>query len=248
MRLATWNLERGGRSKRARALQEEVLEELAADVLVLTEPGPSYESGRAGVVVSSPRTRCEPWVAIVGPSVAPVALEIPYERLAVAATAKVDACAVLVYGSVLPWNGIRVHAPDVVRAGETVDDVFARLVREQVADMTRLVEEHPEHVLVWAGDFNQSLAGPTHGGSEVRRRLLREALEALDLEAWNADTAHACEGGRAIDLLCGRRDLCVTRSGRIDPVRDGVVMSDHAGYWVDILVAPRSPTGAPRGW
>jgi hypothetical protein len=69
VRIATWNLERGGKTRAARRTQQETLRELERDVLVLTEPGPSFEA-TAGAV-TSPRLRrngsgCESWIAILG--------------------------------------------------------------------------------------------------------------------------------------------------------------------------------------
>jgi hypothetical protein len=56
VRIATWNLERGGRSIAARHAQERVLRDLAADLLVLTEPGPSF-AAEPGVVTSPPERK-----------------------------------------------------------------------------------------------------------------------------------------------------------------------------------------------
>jgi hypothetical protein len=85
MKIATWNLERGGSSKAARVAQEDTLRALGADVAVLTEPPASYVAGPG--VVLSPRLRpgpsgLESWVAIVGPGVEGVPLAIPFEPLA----------------------------------------------------------------------------------------------------------------------------------------------------------------------
>lgn len=55
----------------------------------------------------------------------------------------------------------------------------------------------------------------------------------LGLVAWNGVAAHATPGMHAIDLICGPREITVREQGRLDPVRDGIRMSDHAGYWVD---------------
>ncbi len=236
MRIATWNLERGGRSRRARALQAEVLRDLA-DVVVLTEPGPEYV-GRQGVVTSPPLragTRSpESWIAILGASVEPAALEIPFDRMALAATARVNGTALVIYGSVLPWATFGEQAPDIARAGESSFDAFVRVLREQSADIEELRARYADHALIWAGDFNQHVSGPGHGGSAAKREALVRELERLGLVAWNGEASHAAEGLRAIDLICGPRAVRPLRQGRIDPVFEGVRMSDHAGYWVEV--------------
>lgn len=195
MKLATWNLERAG-SRARRAAQEDVLRELAADVIVLTEPPASYANG-AGVVMSP---SAEPWVAIVGPSVEAVALEVPYERTAVAARACVGGVAVIVYGAVLPWLAVTNHAPELVRDGEDSFAAFTRVLAEQASDVRELRRRHGEPV-VWAGDLNQSVCGGLQGGSQVRRALLIETLASLGMTAWNGEAAAAARDLCAIDLI-----------------------------------------------
>jgi endonuclease/exonuclease/phosphatase family metal-dependent hydrolase len=235
MRIATWNLQRGT-SAPIRQAQRAVIQELAADILVLTEPDGSYEHGPGAV--TSPRLRearkgTESWVAIVGSSVEPVELDIPFERMAVAARAGVGGKNVIIYGSVLPWGTIRSQAPELVRDDECSFDTFARFLREQVADVLELRRAYPGAVMIWAGDFNQTVRGPV-GGSRQRHALLTDALETIELTAWNGAAAHARPGLCAVDLICGPSERPTESQGRIDPVRNGVTMSDHAGYWIDL--------------
>ncbi len=236
MRIATWNLERGGRTRAAREAQEATLRELEADVAVLTEPPPTFVAGPG--VVTSPALRPGPngpeaWVAIVGATVEPAPLDAPYERLGVAARVTPGG-SLVVYGGVLPWLSIRSHAPELVMEGETFPDAFARVLAAQRNDLLALRSLGAS--VVWAGDFNQSLRGPNWGGSTAGRDGLRSSLAELGMVAWNADASHAREGMCAIDLICGPADLMVLAQGRIDPVREDVRMSDHAGYWVDLAL------------
>ncbi len=221
----------------ARPAQDEVLRELAADVCVLTEPPASYGTA-AGVVTSPPRrvgpAGAEAWVAIVGPSVEAVALEVPDERTAVAARASAGGVSVVVSGTVLPWLAIANHAPELVRDGEDSLATFTRILAEQASDILELRRRYGEPV-VWAGDFNQSLFGALHGGSHERRALLIETLASLGMTAWNGEAAHAASGLCSVDLICGRDARAVAAHGRIDPARSGVTMSDHAGYWVELI-------------
>jgi endonuclease/exonuclease/phosphatase family metal-dependent hydrolase len=166
MKIATWNLDHGGKTRAARAAQEETLRALGADLVILTEPPTSYKAG-PGVVVSPALRPAEPgpesWVAIVGPTVEPVALDLPYDRMAAAARATVGGQSLVVYGAGLPWRGIRGAAPDLLRDGETFASVFTRVLAEQVADIRMLLDDGER--VVWAGDFNQSISGPNNGGS-----------------------------------------------------------------------------------
>ena len=241
VKIATWNLERGGHTHAARCAQDDVLGLLAADVIALTEPPPAFREGPGVVASPARRTNAsgfESWAAIVGPTVEPIPFEIPYERMAVAARVTVGGARVIVYCAVLPWLAVTSHAPDVVRAGEDSLAAFTRALAEQCADVVELRDRFDVPV-VWAGDFNQTLFGPLSGGSKARRALLEEALASIGYAAWNARAAHATDGMHAVDLICGPADWEVVAQGRIEPARDGVEMSDHAGYWVDASITSR---------
>jgi hypothetical protein len=68
----------------------------------------------------------------------------------------------------------------------------------------------------------------------MARVALNKCLAELGFVAWNGEADHARENLRAIDLICGPKGQTTLAQGRIDPTRDGVRMSDHAGYWVDL--------------
>lgn len=214
------------------------MHDLRADVTVLTEPPASYTNG--GGVVTSPPFRHgsrghEAWIAIVGPSVEPLQLGIPFERLAVAARANVGGRTVIVYGAVLPWRAVTSHAPYLVRDGENSLAVFKRVLSEQAADIARLRSSYGDPV-IWAGDFNQSVTGPNLTGSAEGRAALTKTLAELGYSAWNGASAHAVANLCSVDLVCGPSDLKPVRQGRIDPASGGVAMSDHAGYWIEFEV------------
>ena len=222
MKLATWNLERGGRSQAAREAQKELLADLRADVVVLTEPPSSYKT-TAGVV-TSPRLRkdgtAEPeaWVAIVGGSVEPVDFDVPYKRTAVAARVSVGGLTLIVYGAVLPWLAVTSHADELVEEGEDSFAVFKRVLAEQAKDIADLRKKYGSPV-IWAGDFNQTVSGPNWGGSNDRRVLLNETLNSLEMVPWNGKADHAKRGMCAVDLICGPKEYVVPSQDRIDPAR-----------------------------
>jgi hypothetical protein len=234
IKLATWNLAHG-RTTAARRLQEDVLHEIAADVAVLTEPARSYVNG-PGVVVSAPGPNGGlPWIAIIARTIELVDVQLPYERLGLVTKAGTGASAFIVYGTVLPWASVKSHAPTVARTHEDSLGVFRRVLDEQVNDIHELRRRF-ELPVVWIGDFNCSLVGSARAGSHERRRLLLDALGELELTAWNVEAGHAIEGLSTIDLICGPKEWRLRATGRIDPVRGSVTMSDHAGYWVEVEV------------
>ena len=114
MRAATWNLERGGRTRAAAPAQRVRLDEVGGDLVALTEPPATFTDG-PGVGCSPPLRNAAPgenesWVAVIGPGVERVPLDIPYERTAVAARSIVGADAFVIYCAVLPWLAVTNHA------------------------------------------------------------------------------------------------------------------------------------------
>jgi len=231
MRVATWNLERGGRRKAAGQQQLEVLNALAPDVSVLTEPSPALLTLSDGVVVSGGPDDAgrRPWVAIRGSNLRQRAAG----ALWVAADLEFHGRTVLVFGSVLPWLSAPSHAPELAK-DRSSEQFFVEELDQQVAMIRELAPKESGKPVIWAGDFNQTLVGPLWGGSELRREKLQAALAELGLEAWNRCAPHALAEMLTIDLICGPAGIAVRGSKTIDNTRDGRVLSDHAGYVVDL--------------
>lgn len=238
MRILVWNLERGRTKSRVVQLQQEVIAAAGADIAVLTELPAALSVPDSGRVVSPVermgRGGPEAWVGIVARGVQAVDPATPYERMSLVALAEVDGEQVVVYGSVVPWMHAIDQAPYLARDGESSDDLFDRVLAEQVADVARLHTAFPDHTVVWAGDFNQPISGSNSGFSDRRRARLVEALGTLGLHAWNHESPHAKPGAHAIDLVCGTRVRPMLSVEVVEPVIDGEKLSDHAGYVVTI--------------
>jgi Endonuclease-reverse transcriptase len=142
-----------------------------------------------------------------------------------------DGVPIAILGTVLPWSGAIQQAPEFHHDETTVDEVFQRVLGEQVSTLKALAKEHT-HV-IWAGDFNQSLWGANYGGSTARRRMLLDALAELRMIPFNAALPHASAGMTTIDLICGTKSLQLESARRI-AVRDS--LSDHSAYVVELSV------------
>jgi endonuclease/exonuclease/phosphatase family metal-dependent hydrolase len=239
MRVATWNLERGFHGRECVIDQQHVLAEHDADILVLTEVPTSMSTSAEGITCSPAlreggKSGMDAWVSITAKGCRPIGLDLPFERMAAAAETVVDGEPCLVYGSVLPWLNAIHQAPYLRRQGESPLDLFKRVLREQVNDMAEMCRRMLHHTLIWAGDFNQTLSGPNYGGSNEGRKLLAEALAELNLVAWNHESAHAKPPMHAIDLICGPSGRRLRRIEHFEPELDGKILSDHAGYVVEI--------------
>lgn len=230
MRIGTWNLEGGSRRRSAADEQLGVLDGCRLAVAVLTEPSEAVLTRQGSTVITSlGRDAGAPWVAIVGDGL--VQRGDP-RALSVAAETDVAGRRVLVYGSVLPWTKATSDIPEVAK-GRRSHDFFVDELDAQVSEIETYCSDD-ELTVVWAGDFNQNLLGPLHGGSAKRREELQKRLASLGFEAWNRLAPHAVDGLFTIDLICGPNHLAVAGNETIANTVDGQVVSDHAGYVVDV--------------
>ena len=233
MRVAVWNVERA--TGEVAKLQDDVLDSIDADIAVLIEiHGARVFPGR-NCVRSSVDPAGGSWVAIVGEGFRPIEPIPAHEALGVCARGIVEGETVVVYGSVLPWMAFAHQAPDLVRPGETSAQAFSQLLAEQVNDVLALQHRFPDALVLWAGDFNQTLEGPNYGGRAKSRKELEAALNKLGMKAWNRQSEHALAGMCAIDFICGPTTRKPASIGRISNVHpDGRRLSDHAAYFIDL--------------
>lgn len=122
-RVAVWNMERGGPGSGVVDRQLQLLDGIDFDLAIVTEP-PAACSMTCDGVVAAPALRTghagpQAWVSVLGKDVQPVRPCPPFERLAVAAQARVGEQLVIVYGSVLPWRSAPAHVPSLALPGES---------------------------------------------------------------------------------------------------------------------------------
>jgi hypothetical protein len=156
--------------------------------------------------------------------------------MACAGIATVDGLEVLVYGSVLPWRSAVSQAPDVfpdVAPKTKVHEVYGTWLAAQVRDIIALRRAHPGVPLLWAGDFNVPLAPPFRHHIPKGSAILKDALGALDLVAYNRLESHRVAGVRAIDLICGPAEWRCKASA-VAAQGLGSPLSDHPCYVVDL--------------
>ena len=242
MRIATWNMERLKKGNRAASAYDEHLRELRADVTVVTEPGSGFGERHPTALVA-PELRLgskkpEAWVAILGSSLDAASLEIPYKHLAVAGTTTIEGQRILIYGSVLPWLSARRHAYDVYGSTDRpFIDVFTTAIGQQVGDMRRLQALYPDHLPIWAGDFNHTIVPPFV--SIQASAMIESALKGLGLRAYNATAPHREPEWHTIDLLCGPEHWVCGDTESSYPEYKGTALSDHRAYAVEIELPDR---------
>jgi len=243
MRIATWNMERQARGPTFEEHYDHAIRDLAADVTVITEPGPHFTLRYPKAVMSPNERSCtgdeESWIAVLGNGLQVLhAEEIPYRYLAVAASKDISGRRIAIYGSVLPWNAGRSQAPDVYGTQpRTFNEVFDLALQEQIQNIETLQNEFGRHNVFWVGDFNHPLEGPLRGFSRHARTRIDEALQTLGMTAFNRTSRHAKSGLCAIDLICGPSTLDYGIVEDSYPVAKGNPLSDHQAYVVDVVLS-----------
>ena len=246
MRVLTWNLERSG--PKVQNEQHKLLDSLVPDLEVLAEAGRPEQLKRESqsIVASDPfRGDGESWVVIRGRSVAPCDFEIPFERMAAAATATVDGVDFLVYGSVLPWRAASSQAIDVFdlpEKGVPTAAIYGAWLTAQLRDIWKLKERYPEHRLLWLGDFNVPVLPPFKFHLPAGSEMVVDALRDLGLRVYNAKSPHRLLYLHTIDLICGPESMVVNAIKNLDDAIRELALSDHLLYYVDLDLSAESIT------
>ncbi|MGO4602502.1 hypothetical protein [Terrabacter sp. 2YAF2] len=139
----------------------------------------------------------------------------------------------LLASSVLPWRAAGKYWPP----GDDHDfqSRFARVLsRHQAA----ILEAREDDVVVWGGDFNQTLSGTEEVGSSSGRQALGAAFESLDLRVVTRDARVIASNAYAIDHIAVAHHLDTVSAMCVLPTaRDGA-LSDHPAYLAE--VGPRA--------
>lgn len=144
----------------------------------------------------------------------------------------------LVACSVLPWANTTSSWPSL-HAPDHLDGLAARFRYVTASHVERIASvRRANDVVIWGGDFNQSLTGRVTG-SRAGWSTLLAAFDDLALDPLTADARHLSDGAFSIDHLAVSSDWpeasSVTVIAREDDPRQ---TSDHALYLIDI--EPRS--------
>ena len=239
LRIGTWNVQyaRGvDKNRRRRA----VLDRHDADIWVLTETHDDLDltATHPHAVRTEPRYAGNPsafWTTIWSRLPFLGALPtIDRNRTVAARFALNGAGDVIVYGTVLPWNG------DTGPTGEASGwTEFYRVTPEQGREWAELRVANERSLLVVAGDLNQNLGGPHYYGTIKGRALLRAHLAAAGLtcateferfadgELAHPPIDHVCISAYPADEL-----RCSVRGW--NRAVEGVTLSDHSGVVVDV--------------
>jgi hypothetical protein len=249
--VGTWNVQYArGPEKNRRRLDH--LKSLEADVWVLTETHDDLDLSASHTAIHSESRYATPggrwttiWTSL--PVIELLSTSDPRRCVAVRLDAG-KAGEIIVYGTVLPWNGDA--GPGVTPPARGWDE-FHRVVPLQGREWASLREDHPGATLVVAGDLNQDLGGQHYYGTKACRALLTAELAGASLSCLTTTDRFGPDVLQhpPIDHVCagpGRDRSFTARVLGWNNVVDGVRLSDHGGVLVglDIQRPPQEPSSA----
>jgi endonuclease/exonuclease/phosphatase family metal-dependent hydrolase len=173
----TWNVEYAAGAER-NARRAQLLLETNADIVVLTETHDelSLPGYRAESTLQRERRReGARWTTIWSRLEVRHRIGTADPRRTVAVELEGD---VIVYGTVLPWHTD--NGPSGDKSANWAE--FRRVVPIQGAEWRSLREQHPGHILIVAGDLNQSLGDRHYYGGRELRQLVEDQCSAADLQ------------------------------------------------------------------
>lgn len=211
MRIATWNLE--GKWTPG---HHELLGSLRADVLLLTEVLETVEIPGLNIHFTQGEMQPERRWAAVAADAALRPLPDPH-----GATALTEIDGLRIASSILPWRNSGGAPPWV---GQDQGSRTAAAVTSIEAILPA----------VWGGDWNHELTGRLYAGSTAGRTSILGSLERLGLSAPTDASPHRLPDARSIDHVAVPASWTVVSAERVSGVVDGVELSDHDAYVVEI--------------
>lgn len=130
-------------------------------------------------------------------------------------------------GDVEPWHGEN----HIARTRDALDTLLAAM---------------PSGDLCWGGDWNHAFSGPEYAGSKPGREAIKRALTTRGLTITTAELPHALDGLLSIDHIAVPSGWHVLSTERGSAEADGIRLSDHDLYVVEVSDAAAMPkvTGA----
>lgn len=250
LRVGVWNLKLAPSSNWPRGQQMRALaQECNADIWLFTEVHADWGLPEYTALMSEPRSGApdrKRWSGIACPDTlreTSIPLEDPGPADEGLCLARISYPAqrlpnLLVACSVLPWSNTTSSWPTLHTPG-LYDDLASRFRAVTTSHVQRIVSaQRADDVVIWGGDFNQSLRGRVMGSWAGRSALLA-AFDDLALDLVTANARHLIDGASSIDHLAVSSDWTdASRVTVISQEDDPRQSSDHALYLIDIRLRP----------
>ena len=246
LRVATWNLERPGKTRldRPRRILN-VIQKINADIWILTEtneivvPGDDF-TGFASTPVDGLHRSGENWTTIWSRFPVTRVIRTHAPEIAVCVEIESQIGPLIVFGTVLPY-----HADRVASEGYRGWQSHYESIPEHGADWRRIRADYPSHLFCVAGDLNQSRDerrwdGRLWYGTQKGRTMLTDTLANCSLACVTEEDFVATgklTTRSSIDHICidKKHVACVRMVDAWEPFDpEGIRLSDHNGVVVDI--------------
>jgi endonuclease/exonuclease/phosphatase family metal-dependent hydrolase len=249
MRIATWNVDKPAKSGPNREKIMQLIKAQDADIWVLTEsdinlsPGEDYcmiacSSAHAeDLAVERNKNAGAVWTTIWARLYADRILTIADpDRTAAALVIPEDDAPLLVYGTVLPWNG------DTRSKHYRGFNAFTHVLDVQATEWTSLIaitrQQHPEARLCVAGDFNQEWTKDKYVSEQGRNKLMKmmdDPRHPLVCATGLNDPLPGKVNRHTIDHICISGPATDFAVGFWPPTAAELKgLSDHYGLWLDL--------------
>lgn len=245
LRIATWNLDRPTIRKTYRAdKQKDLLKLINADILILTETDASFcppDLPYSAVPEGDPEyhKRSEVYAAIWSRYPMHQIQTVPDNRY-------FTVCAEIrdhpTCGNIIVYGAIMTYKMDGVREKKAKPwEMHLNAVRSQTAEWARLRERYPHHMMIVAGDFNESLNGQNWYGIQIAKDTIHNALVSNGMECLtSADVIKTFNENIPLSRTTVNH-ICITASQTNhkdvwgwEGTVSNAVLSDHNGVFVDI--------------
>jgi hypothetical protein len=247
MRIATWNVQRPApRQALKNEARLEKIREINADIWILTETHELIDLSLTHYGVATKPSARKPRP---GEHCAAVWSRWPLLRRIDTGDPTEAVCVevehpdgeLLVYGSIIPWDGCKGPDGNSPRWAE-----HYRHIEWHGRDWLRLRKEFPNHPLIAGGDYNQNRDGARWYGTRRGREMLSRALEDAGLRCVTEEDfvkTGKLQKRHTVDQLCMDVSLAekVESVGAWERERpDGLQFSDHSGIFVELGITGHS--------
>ena len=250
-RIATWNLDRPRNSTKANLISEK-LEDIAADIFILTETSELIDLKPEFSVVKSKEFELykdQPWISIWS-------RWNVLERIETFNSYRTACCLIeapfghmIIYGTIIPYHMAGVSGNRYPEKGKKVWQLHLEDIIDQSQDWQKIMDTYSDVPFLVAGDFNQTRDGLKYGyGTNQGRKLLTHRLADNDLSCVTEMDFHDSgflnsdpkgKKRRNIDHICLSSNFCDAveiRTGAWDHFsKEGFRYSDHNGTYIEVI-------------
>lgn len=238
MIIATWNLDHASRTRSQRLIDSQIakIEDIKADIVVLTETTDKVDLSNGGFTCVTPHkknTYDKYWSTIWSKLPITHPIDCDDNETAVCAQIETPSGALIVYGTIIPYHAYKGLSG---KSGKWAE--HEKSIVDHGNDWRTIQDKFPGVPFIVAGDFNQTRDGskaycPPNGIELLAEQLIRNNLTCITEEDFGANGKLKPDPKRKGRYRHNVDHICVSKSGI--QVRDVGVWDhfDENTYWSD---------------